>query len=481
MPNYRKVNNGHADVDESLFASNTKKRNMKGSNAVVISKADINRIKDCSVVRAKPSEDLSGRRDRDDARARKIALANERKEMMQKKDADRKRVVKSDIEVERAARERAVKEAAAKQNDDALDITKTLNTFAARAAAFTIRDDQLAEMERQKAAEKAYEARMDKVMELDRLKDLEKRDRVEQEKRIKRAKDREMIVAQVKQAERAKLLVQEKIDQENAAMLKVMKNYEAEDRLAEQKRQEEVQRTKLTVQATNAENIRRKEIMKQKEIEEDEAIRLYQARKDAKAALAERESQERARAKVERETMLMAQQMKKADTKSAEDEVRARRHMEQLARRDRERKRQEAEVRSGRVLEQNRVRAEQAERHQAMRTREAVMQKQEYENTRKQIGLERERERLEMQAGKKSAMEHREGLQSQISVKSSRRKAEQQQKFAEGEKLKQEFSKELSKITNIRDNMVEDFKKKGVNEKYLSEIMTADLRKLQMR
>lgn len=109
------------------------------------------------------------------------------------------------------------------------------------------------------------------------------------------------------------------------------------------------------------------------------------------------------------------------------------------------------------------------------------MQKQEYENTRKQIALERERERLEMQESRKAAMEHRNALQSQISLKASRRKAEQQQKFAEGEKLKEEFSKELSKITDIRDNMVEDFKKKGVNEKYLSEIMTADLRKLQMR
>jgi len=52
---------------------------------------------------------------------------------------------KSDIEIEKMARERTIRDLAEKQVDENLDMVKMLNTLGARAAAFTIRDQQLAE------------------------------------------------------------------------------------------------------------------------------------------------------------------------------------------------------------------------------------------------------------------------------------------------------------------------------------------------
>lgn len=48
-------------------------------------------------------------------------------------------------------------------------------------------------------------------------------------------------------------------------------------------------------------------------------------------------------------------------------------------------------------------------------------------------------------------------------------------------RLRDEFAAERAKLEAIRDHMVEDMEKKGVNPKYLAEMKMADIRKLQMR
>ena len=54
---------------------------------------------------------------------------------------------KSDIEVAKIERERTIRDLAEKQVDENLDMVKMLNSLGARAAAFTIRDQQLADLE----------------------------------------------------------------------------------------------------------------------------------------------------------------------------------------------------------------------------------------------------------------------------------------------------------------------------------------------
>lgn len=60
---------------------------------------------------------------------------------------------KSDIELQKAEREKAVRDLAEKQVDGNLDMVKMLNTLGARAAAFTIRDQQLGDRHRRAQAE----------------------------------------------------------------------------------------------------------------------------------------------------------------------------------------------------------------------------------------------------------------------------------------------------------------------------------------
>lgn len=48
-------------------------------------------------------------------------------------------------------------------------------------------------------------------------------------------------------------------------------------------------------------------------------------------------------------------------------------------------------------------------------------------------------------------------------------------------RLKEEFASERAKLETIRDKMVDDMTKKGVNPKYLTEMVNTDIGKMQMR
>ena len=72
-------------------------------------------------------------------------------------------------------------------------------------------------------------------------------------------------------------------------------------------------------------------------------------------------------------------------------------------------------------------------------------------------------------------------LQAQIDEREIIRKKSQSLKFEEGLRLKEEFGSERAKLEAIRDCMVEDMLKKGINPKYLSEMKMCDIQKMQMR
>lgn len=74
----------------------------------------------------------------------------------------------SDAEVAEEAKKQQIREAAGKQVDDSLDAVKLLNSMAARATAFTIRDQQLEEKKRLEHLDKEVDRRTDILIEIDR-------------------------------------------------------------------------------------------------------------------------------------------------------------------------------------------------------------------------------------------------------------------------------------------------------------------------
>lgn len=167
-------------ADDSLFGATSGKASKRlPANSVVLSAAELDRIKGLSKIRT--SADIAAEAaEREKAQEEKHAAARARKERMLKLEEFAKaKSRKSDMELEREARKGAIRQMADKAMDENLDLVKMLNTLGARAAAFTIRDQQLEEKAVTDAKNKEYDQRMDVLMEIDRLTDLQKRDSME--------------------------------------------------------------------------------------------------------------------------------------------------------------------------------------------------------------------------------------------------------------------------------------------------------------
>lgn len=111
----------------------------------------------------------------------RIQRARERKNHMLKLESLRiEQSKKSDSEVEREARDEAIREMAATKLAYNSEGVRTLETLASQAVTFTLRDMQLNEKKRRELEELEYNRRMDMVMEIERVKDLHRRDQEEQ-------------------------------------------------------------------------------------------------------------------------------------------------------------------------------------------------------------------------------------------------------------------------------------------------------------
>lgn len=474
-------------VDETLFGGSSRRSlSVSGGatkkNKTVITQAELLKMKADSKLWT-CGEELAHRRAVEAALEEKQRAARERKARMLALEAKAKAKARkmSDIEMAAEAKKAALLRLAGESKEENLDLVKMLNTLGARAAAFTIRDQQVEERRGLDAKKREYDDRMDLLMEIDRLEDLKKRDSVEVERREKRVEDRKVIVEQIEARQKQKLLAEEMREQDNANMLALVAKYREEDLAAKAKRDEDIRASRIEVVAANEAAISRKELAKRREREEEESILLYQARKDEQLRRREREEQERESAVKERQAKLLAAQERTTTTQDEVDELRARRYSEERERRERARELREAEIKAKRVEELRLAHRRQADQKRELMAREADMQRQEHNSYLSHANALAERERKEQEDKARRAKEHRDVLQQQIEEAREAKAALNRAKREEGQKLKSEFAAERAKLEAIRDKMVKDMEKKGYNPRYLSEIRSVDIEKLQNR
>jgi len=329
--------------------------------------------------------------------------------------------------------------------------------------------------------EREYNEHMDMLMEIDRLKDLQRREQDEQLKVSKRHQNREIMMTQMEDKIKRKMLAEEAREQENQAMLALIKKYEEDDYEASLKRKEEIRLAKIEIKEANEKAIADKQAIKDREKEEVRMILEYQAKKDAELRAREMEEAEKARIMKERQAKLLEQQEKSQNKQAELDELRARRAAEEKERIARQRELEEAEKRKNDMIELKEARRIQAEQKKSLLSKEAGLRHREYEAALQYNMKIAAREQAEADKKKRLAMEHREAIMQQISEAEDRRRRARNEKYEEGRKLKQEFAAERAKLETIRDHMVKEMAKKGVSEKYLTEMLSADIQKLQMR
>jgi hypothetical protein len=374
---------------------------------VIITSSELDRLKRNASI--KTDEEIYAEREHVvQEREERERKARERKERMrQLGQAAALKAIKTDMEIEEDAKREVIRALAADQLDKNHDVVKLLESMSARAVAFTLRDQQIAEKDKNKDVDSEYNRRMDIIMEIDRLKDLKKREDEEAMKRAKRIEDREVISEQIEYRQRMKILEAEARERDNIAMREMMKKYEEEDERQKLIHLEEVKRSRQEFIEANNEAIRRKREHKEQEKKDVQDILIYQARKDAE--MAKREEQEAAveRAKKERQAQLLAQQERIQSNAGKLDEIRARRAEEERERRLRQREREDAEKRKHDMKVLIDARIQQANEKVAKKEREASLWQEQYRNDMEYNLRMQQREEQEIQLKQHKAIEHR--------------------------------------------------------------------------
>jgi len=482
-PRYRKVG-GDSNVDESLFISKDKKKTMGGSssrnalppvpsNSIVISRTELEKIKVAAVVKTE-AEKIVERENAEQLKAEREQKARERKERMIALEEQAKRhAKKSDAELEEEARAEAIRKNADEKLNSNADLSRLLNTLSSRAAAFTIRDQQIEDKRRLEEQNREYERQMDLIMELDRLKDLKRREEEENMRRQKRVDAKKVIVDQIDERHRAKLIAAEAREQENQAMRNLMKKYEEEDKHSAARRHVEIERSKVEVMQANDEAIQKKKEEKLREKMEMEEILRYQALKDAEAARREEEEKLLDRKKKEMQAKLLAQQEKSQNKLAEVDELRARRAAEA---REREARSKEKQLMEKKKVVMEKLLTDRAKQEESKKENEAMERQKEellFQKTLEVVKQQEVAEKLEMERKKEAAHQHRSQVQNQIAEAETSRKRERAAKFEEGAKLREEEAKSLVKMNMMKEKILKELEAKGVDPTYLAEVKMA--------
>jgi hypothetical protein len=431
MSRYRKIGY-NSTVDENLFgntkASASGRELVSGAsatsapNVAVVSRSELDRIRQTSVIKT-DNDMLDDKQRLLQERAERERAARDRKErMIHLEERAKSKAKKSDIEIANAARSAAIKAMAEEKVVEAKDLVKLMTTLGARAAAFTIRDQQLIDKARREEEEKEYTHRMDMIMEVDRVKDLMRREKEETAKRSKRLNDRSVITEQIAQRERDRVIAAEQREQENRNMKSTIKRYEDEDRQAAIRREKDGEKSRAEVIQANADSIERKRVQKQREKEENDEIERYQVQKAANMARREEEEAAVERRKKETQAALLATQERSQGRQAEVDELRARRAIEEQERRVRKKEKDDAIGRKADIMRLQRDRENQAENRR--RKEEGDKRRQDAEDL-KALDNNRAievREENEKRTKHDNNMHHREQLQKQIEDGDSKRK-----------------------------------------------------------
>ncbi|KAL3684132.1 hypothetical protein R1sor_002154 [Riccia sorocarpa] len=154
------------------------------TDTVIIGKDDMQKIKERSVILT-DEQKLALKKEKDAERDKIHAVANQRKAMMLKMEAERKKKSGrlTDAEILKRENDDRTKAAAIKQLEEETDEAKLMNSMMNYARCVTIRDGQLHEKDDQERWEHQDAMRWHHIMEIDRLQKIKEQNLAEAKKK----------------------------------------------------------------------------------------------------------------------------------------------------------------------------------------------------------------------------------------------------------------------------------------------------------
>lgn len=478
---------GKGGVDDSLFGGGAKTNESTISrdkldrllnekpahvetDSVVITGNELSRLRKLATVVDKAEVERQ-RQETEAHKAAQQAKARERKEKMIAMEAKRKaNLAKSDLEIEDEGKMSNLLENAERARDEQLDDVKHMNQMMLYAKCVTIRDAQLLEKQMIQKEKADHEKAIDMLMEQERQKALElteERERTKQEERLRGAA---IIRMQIEQREKERIREQEQLDMEREAMLRQIERLKQDEKEKEEERRKAGKALLEEAAHANAEQIKRKDTVRQKLAEEEQRIADYIAEKDRKEQERQEAADEEVRKKAEETARLRAMQEKAADKQAEADALRAKRAQEDYERAWRKKER-DAQAKKSSMLADIMVSREEMKKNKEMVQAEAAQaEKMQFERILKVQKAAASAENERELADKQRRLAHNEDIRKQIADNDESRQRNRQEFLEEGQKIRFAKTLEHKRLAAIKQRKMAELQRAGVPEKYLAEL-----------
>jgi hypothetical protein len=321
-------------------------------------------------------------------------------------------------------------------SEQSRDILKLLNAYKQRAAAFSIRDQQLRDKALRKKEEEDYDKLKDIEMEISRLKEIAICEKEEQAKVKRQMEERKIIQDQIKERQHQKLLEEEARDQENRKFQELIKRYEDEEAHKARRMRDEGKQLILETMRQNEEILKEKQAKKILEQKEDAMILEYIMEQDEKLRKREQEEEHAKKKKIEIQKKLLESQTKMLDRKAELNELCARRAAEENERKHRQRELQEAQKRKNDMKMLQDARKQQELEKKIAKESEITQLQGEYNDAMKKAAAMAKRERDEVEMTRLKNAMLRQMLQQQIEEKERKTANLKREKLMEGKEIK---------------------------------------------
>ena len=350
--------------------------------------------------------------------------------------------------------------------ENGLDLSKRMDQILKYAKCVNIRDKQKILNKKLKNDLRKKEDKLDLMMELERLKGLKKEEEEKSLRKKRRYEEKKIIIEQMNDKKIKKEKEKLAIKKEGEELQQYLKKLELQDIIKEQQKQiDKINLAKEIVETNKILALNKSKLLQE---ERDKDLKMLQYNMEQSKKKEEEIRQKKIyHIKKELETQKLREKQEKiTDAHALLDEFRAKRYVDEINRKERDKELKEAMKLIKQRKELIEINEEQKIKKKDRLVEQALSDEKEYENIVRYQIKEREEEKIMEQLRKKALEENGKELIKQIQMNKEKKLFRRRNELEEGRIQAQEREQYFKTLEKIKMQKLNEMEKMGIEPKY---------------
>ena len=359
--------------------------------------------------------------------------------------------------------------------ENGLDLSKRMDQILKYAKCVNIRDKQKILNKKLKNDLRKKEDKLDLMMELERLKGLKKEEEEKSLRKKRRYEEKKIIIEQMNDKKIKKEKEKLAIKKEGEELQQYLKKLELQDIIKEQQKQiDKINLAKEIVETNKILALNKSKLLQE---ERDKDLKMLQYNMEQSKKKEEEIRQKKIyHIKKELETQKLREKQEKiTDAHALLDEFRAKRYVDEINRKERDKELKEAMKLIKQRKELIEINEEQKIKKKDRLVEQALSDEKEYENIVRYQIKEREEEKIMEQLRKKALEDNGKELIKQIQMNKEKKLFRRRNELEEGRIQAQEREQYFKTLEKIKMQKLNEMEKMGIEPKY-----RVDLQKIKI-